>query len=67
MSCCGAESLLEKYFEILMPMNLYQQFLEKTGSGFFSTTTTVATLMAVDWISPQNFLLMVPEEKKKCS
>lgn len=64
MSCCGAESLLEKYFETSMPMNLYQQFLEKTSSSFFSTRTTVATLIAVDWISPQNFLLMVPEEKK---
>ena len=48
-------------------MNLYQQFLEKTSSSFFSTRTTVATLIAVDWISPQNFLTHGARREKKCS
>ncbi len=60
----GAESWLKKCFEISIPMNLYQQFSEKADSNLFSTRTTNATLMAVDWISPRTFLLMVPEEKK---
>ncbi len=60
----GAESWLEKYFEISIPINLYQQFSEKADGNLFSTRTTSATLMAVDWISPSNFLLMVPEERK---
>ena len=60
----NAESWLEKHFEISKPINLYQQFSEKANSNLFSTRTTLAALMAVDWISSRNFFLMVPEEKK---
>ena len=60
----SAEKWLEKYFEISIPINLYQQFPEKADSNLFSTRTTRATLMAVDWVSSRDFLLMVSEERK---
>ena len=58
------EVSLEKYFEISTSIDVYQQFLEKDGSKFFSTRTTNATLTMVDWISPRSFLLTVPAQKK---
>ena len=64
MSGFQAEVLLGKYFEISTQIDVYQQILEKGDSNFFSTETTNATLMIVDWISPRSFLLTVPEQKK---
>ena len=55
---------LGEFFDVSVPVNVYQQIQEHGGDNPFSTRSNPARLMAVDWVSSQGFLVTVPEECK---
>ena len=58
-----AKIWLQKYFDVSVP-KLYQQLQEIGGNNPFSTRSTPARLMAVDWVSSESFLVTVAGECK---
>ena len=55
---------LEEYFDISVPAKRYQQLQARDRDNPFSTRLTLATLMPVDWVSSECFLITVPGERK---
>ena len=55
---------LDNYFDVSVPVNRYQQIQARDGANHFSTRSTSAQLMPVDWISSDCFLITVPYERK---
>ena len=55
---------IDKYFDVSVPVNRYQQIQVRDGANLFSTRLTAAELMPVDWISSDCFLITVPYELK---
>ena len=55
---------LGEFFDVSVPVNVYQQIQEHGGDNPFSTRSNPARLMAVDWVSSQGFLVTVPKECK---
>ena len=55
---------LGEFFDVSVPVKVYQQIQEHCGDNPFSTRSNPARLMAVDWVSSQGFLVTVPEECK---
>ena len=59
-----AKKWLEEFFDVSVSVKLYQQIQEHEGDNPFSTRTTPARVMAVDWISSQGFFVTVPDKCK---
>ena len=55
---------LEEYFDISVLTKRYQQLQARDRDNPFSTRLTSATLMPVDWVSSECFLITVPGECK---
>ena len=55
---------LGEFFDVSVPVKVYQQIQEHCGDNPFSTRSNPARLMAVDWVSSQGFLVTVPKECK---
>jgi folate-binding protein YgfZ len=55
---------LEEHFDISVPAKRYQQLQARDRDNPFSTQLTSATLMPVDWVSSESFLITVPGERK---
>tara|TARA_A200000159_G_scaffold86584_1_gene80122 strand:+ start:438 stop:1436 length:999 start_codon:yes stop_codon:yes gene_type:complete len=55
---------LGEFFDVSVPVKVYQQIQEHCGDNPFSTRSNPARLMAVDWVSSQGFLVTVPKACK---